>query len=201
MSTYAQITSRIADDLNRSDLTSQIAQQVLLAITAYEHERFWFNETSTTLTATVGQAYVSYPSDLLRVDHLYITISNRNIELIPKDINTIIEFRPTTNGRPRSYALYQNRIEFDRPPNSAYSHPLYYVKQLTTLSADSDTNGWTTEGEDLIVARAEKILYATVLKDQEKATIAQSLERQALTALRERSIGKVGLGYAKAHYL
>jgi hypothetical protein len=68
MSTYTQLQSRIADDINRTDLTSQIQQCILLAIQHYKNERFWFNETSATLTTTVSSAQVGAPSDILRID-------------------------------------------------------------------------------------------------------------------------------------
>lgn len=201
MSTYAQLQSRIADDINRTDLTSQIQQQILLAIERYKSERFWFNETTTTLTGTVSQAYISAPSDIIRIDDLYITISSRNIRMKPFDLNDVIEFRATTNGRPLSYCYYQNRFELDRPCDSAYSFPLYYVKALTALSAAGDTNGWTTDGEDLIVFRAEKMLYANVIKSTEKAQVAGAMEKDALTAMRELAKPRTTTGYIKAHYL
>lgn len=201
MSTYTQLQSRIADDLNRTDLTSQIQQNILLAIEAYKNERFWFNETSTTLTASTSSAQVAAPSDILRIDRLYITISSKNIELLQKDLNQVVEFRPTTNGRPRAFAYYGNQFELDRKCDQAYSLPLYYVKQLTALSAGSDTNGWTTDGEDLIVFRAEKMLYANVIKDQEKAIVAAASEHEALTALRSLGRARTTTGFTKAYYL
>lgn len=201
MSTYTQLQSRIADDLNRTDLTSQIQQQILLAIQHYKQERTWFNETSTTLTATVGQGYITAPSDILIIDHLYITISSRNIELEQVSLNDVIEYRPTSNARPRCFAYHQNRFELDALSDSAYSLPLYYVKELTALSAGSDTNGWTTDGEDLIVFRAEKMLYANVIKDFEKAQAAALLEKDALTMLRGMRNARTSRGYTAAHYL
>lgn len=201
MSTYTQLQARIADDLNRTDLTTQIQQQILLAVDKYKNERTWFNETSATLASVVGQTYVAAPSDFLMADHLYITISGRNIEIWPAGLDEIIEFRPSTNNRPRKYCFYQNRFELDVPCDAIYSMPLYYQKQLATLSAGSDTNGWTTDGEDLIVWHAEKILYATVIKDTEKANTAQQLENQALTDLRQLRNMRVSSGYTRAHYL
>lgn len=201
MSTYTQLQSRIADDINRADLTSQIQQCILLAIAHYKDERFWFNETTTTLTASVGSAQVAAPSDIVKVDRFYITISSKNIELFPKELNDVIEFRPTTNGRPRSFSYYGNQFELDRKADTAYSLPLYYIKELAALSAGSDTNGWTTDGEDLVVFHAEKFLYANVIKDSEKAALAERLEGQALTQLRSRARARTTTGYAKARYL
>jgi hypothetical protein len=200
-STYGDLQSRIADDLNRTDLTNQIKENILLAIMHYRSERFWFNETSTTLTATVSSAQVTAPTDILKIDRFYITISGKNIELIAQDMNRVIEYRPTTNGRPRSFTYYQNRFELDRKSDAAYALPLYYVKELSTLSSSSDTNGWTTDAEDLIVFHAEKMLYANVLKDMEKAQAASSLETAALTQLRSIGRARTTTGYTKAYYL
>lgn len=207
MSTYIQIRNRIADDVRAastaaaSDIASQIAQCVLLAIQHHKNERFWFNETTTTLTATVGQNFVTAPSDILLIDKWYLTISGRNIEMVQRDLDYIVEYRPTTNGRPQSFCYYQNRFELDRPSDLTYSMPLYYVKELTALSADSDTNGWTTDGEDLIVFHAEKKLYANVIKDLAKATAAQAQETAALTQLRGRRNARTTTGYTRPCYL
>lgn len=207
MSTYVQVRNRIADDVRAattaatSDIASQIAQCVLLAIQHYKNERLWFNETTTTLTATSSQSYVDAPSDILVIDNLYLTVSGRNIRLIPQDLDSIIAYRPSSNGRPRAYCYYQNRFELDRPSDSAYSMPIYYVKELAALSADADTNGWTTDGEDLIVYHAEKKLYANVIKDLVAAASAQAQERDALTALRARRNDRVMTGYTRPVYL
>lgn len=201
MSTYVQLQSRIADDLGRSDLTTQIKQSILLAIQNYKHERFWFNETSTSLTAVVSSAQITAPTGILAIDHLYITISGVNNELQQKDLNDIIEYRPATNGRPLAYAYYGNQFELDRKADTAYALPLYFLKELTELSADGDTNGWTTDGEDLVVFHAEKKLYANVIKDIEKSATAQAQEAIALTQLRARRQGRVATGYTKAVYL
>lgn len=201
MSTYSALQNRIADDINRSDLTSQIQQNILLAIQHYKNERFWFNEDNATALATVGSAQVAAPSDILRIDKLYIVISGKNVELIPKDLNTILEFRPTTNGRPRAFCYYRNQFELDRQADQAYTLNLYYLKELTALSGNTDTNGWTTDGEDLIVFHAEKKLYANVIKDAAKAAIAEQQEIDALTAMRTMARARTSTGYTKAHYL
>jgi len=200
-STYGVLQSRIADDLNRTDLTTQIPQNILLAIEHYKNEATWFNETSQTLTATVGQAYVNPPTDLLAIEDLYITISGIDIRLVPQERNDVIEFRPTSNGRPLAYCFYQGRFELDRKPDTAYSLPLYYRAQLLALSGTSDANIWTTDCEDLIVFHAEKMLYANVVKDFEKATAAGAQEAAALTRLRSLNISRTMTGYTKPVYL
>ncbi len=201
MSTYAVIKARIADDLNRSDLTSQIATQVLAAIRFYRSQRLPFTEYNDTLTGVASQNYLTAPTDLIVLDKLYITSGSSNTEMERMDINDIVEQRSTSNGTPYAFAYYRNRIELDCPCSTTSSFPIYYIKELTELSADGSTNGWTTDGEELIVNRAEKILYATIIKDETRAKIAQELETQALTALRELVTSRVASGYTKAYYL
>lgn len=197
MSTYSALQSRIADDLDRTDLSSQIQQQIKQAIRHYKGHRFGFNETSTTLTATVSQNYVTAPTNLVAVDGLYLTRGSYNELLTPRPLNDIIEGRRTSNATPTSYALYAGKFELDCPSVSAYSMPLYYVYELTELSANSDTNGWTEDGEDLIVFHAEKILYARIIKDAKKASECAQLERDAYTSLRAMHNRKVSIGQAK----
>lgn len=201
MSTFAAVKARIADDLNRSDLTSQISQHVLLAIQHFKSERTWFNETTTSLTGTIGQSYITAPSDILTIDMLYVTVSGRNIEMLQKDLNEVIEFRPVSNGVPRAFCFYQNRFELDIPCAAAYTFPLYYLKELAALSGNLDENGWISDAEDLIVFRAEKMLYAAVIKDMEKAKLMQGLETDALRHLRSMGSDRTMNGYAKAYYL
>jgi hypothetical protein len=72
---------------------------------------------------------------------------------------------------------------------------------LTALISGTDTNGWTTDAEDLIVFHAEKKLYANVIKDQAKAATAAAQETAALTALRTLARARTTTGYTKAYYL
>src|SRR5436190_1815054 len=82
----------------------------------------------------------SAPTDILSIERFYITISGKNIELMSRDLNTVIEFRPTTRGRPRAFCYYGDRFELDRLPDTNYSMPLYYVQQLAPLAT---VNGWS----------------------------------------------------------
>jgi len=200
VSTYSALQSRSADYLDRTDLSSQIQQQIKQAIRHYRGHRLAFNETRSTLTATTSQEYVSPPSDLIAIDRLYITRSSYNELLIPLPVNEIIEGRRTSNATPTAYCLYGDRIELDCPASTTFSMPIYYLKELTELSANSDTNGWTTEGEDLIVFRAEKILYARVVKYSKRAGECGILEREAYNSLRLASNRRVSQGQAVPCY-
>lgn len=202
MSTYLQVQNRIADELNRTDLSSQIQSAVKRAINRYERRRWWFNETSSDLAATIGQAYIALPSDYLMEGRLWLTLSGRDIPMVPKDLDYIVSYRPSSNSRPQAWCIYQNRIELDAKPDTAYAMPFRYIKQLTTLSADGDTSAWTTECEDLIVWSAMRDISATVIHaTANDIAILAAQERDVLRSLLALNSQRIMTGNTKPVYL
>lgn len=197
MSTYTQTQSRIADDLNRTDLTNQIQQQIKLAIRHYEKKPFWFNEARTTLTASNSASFLTVPADFSTDVFLGIKVGGYTTPMERKPLIDIVEYRPTSGSQPGAYCYYGDRFELDHEVNQQYEFPLWYIKKLTELSSGSDENEWLISGEDLIVYRAEKMLYASVLKDKQSAATCAGLEREALTAMLGFRDQKIGTGSAK----
>jgi len=83
--------------------------------------------------------------------------------------------RPT--GIPTHYCYYNDRFELAATPDSAWACPLYYLKQLPELSADTDTNAWTTFGENLIAHSAAMDLLIGILRGPDA-----DIQRHALGA-------------------
>lgn len=204
MSTLSQMRSRIADDLDRSDLSTQIDKAINRAIEYHEKERFWFNETSGTLTTVANQESYSssdaaFIANILDVDLVRITFATTDKEeLDRKDFNYIQELNNgNSTGRPTYWAWYQNKIYLSIIPNAAWTITVFYQKKYssTQLSGDSDTNDFTSYAEDLIEARARAWLYARVIKDVDQAQIAKTEEAEALAALREKTRKIIGTNY------
>lgn len=197
MSTFTQVQARIADDINRTDLTSQIQQQIKLAIKHYRTFPFWFNETRSTLTASNSASFLTVPSDFLDTVELGIKVGGYTTEMVSKPLVDIVQYRPTSGGQPTAYCYFGDRLELDREVNQQYEFPLWYIKELTELSAGGDENEWLKSGEDLIVYRAEKMLYSRVLKKSVEAQECAALEREAKVALLRFRDQKIGTGHAK----
>jgi hypothetical protein len=167
---FGSMGARIADELIRSDLSSQINLEILSAIQHYERQRFWFNETRQNLTAVSGTATISPPSDLLEVIRLDIlTTQNHPIEVIKESWRQFEAIggadTALTSGFPTRYAFFGNQFWLFPIPDSAYTLPLSYVKQMATLSLSGDTNAWMTDGEQLIRARARQAVKINYLGD------------------------------------
>jgi hypothetical protein len=197
MSTYGDLQDRIADDLNRTDLSDQIRDQIKLAIIHYGTFPFWFNEGRTTLTGSSSTSFLTVPSDYLDVVELYINVGNYPVKMEQKPLDFIVGYRGTNESQPGAYCYFGDRFELDCKVNQQYTFPLWYIKELATLSATTDSSLWTYQAEDLVVFRAEKMLYSRVLKDKAEAASCAALEREARTSRLRFRDQKIGTGSAK----
>ena len=190
MSTFLQMQQRIADDINRTDLTTQIKKAVNRAIEFYaKTARFWFNEKTATFATVASQfnygSADGIPTDMREIDYVKIALSStNNVPLIPRTYDYV----QTANvgnltGTPADYAYYKENFWLYPVPAAVYTITVSYAKSYAELILDADTNDFTEEAEDLIEARAEWWLYKRVIKDYDAATIAKSEEQEALIAL------------------
>src|SRR5262245_11677501 len=90
MATLADLAARIADDLDRSDLASQIGAAIRDAVDHYESERFIFNEaigTTATLSSSVASIpLASLPVTFSRIDRIRIDDGGADlVDLVPRD--------------------------------------------------------------------------------------------------------------------
>lgn len=202
MATYLETQQRIADEINRDDLTSNIRQEILSAIEYYKQRRFWWNETTATTTTVASTNYVSLPSDFVDLDIIQITVGSNTTVLDQVLYSDIVKWDINgQTGQPTSYALYQDRVRLYPTPNSTYTITFHYVKALTALSADADTNAWLTDGEELIRLHAKKLLYANKIRNAKAAQDMAALEELTLLRLESRNQRRVTTGRLKASYL
>jgi hypothetical protein len=201
MSTLLEMRSRIADDLDRTDLSTQIDKAINRAITFYLKENFWFKETSSSFSLVVNQEeYIKgsggVPSDIGAIDIMELQYSGNKyvlVEITPFEL----EARQTLDavGTPDQFAQYQDRIKFYPIPNQASMTCLIkYTKSYSTLVNDSDTNDWLVYCEDLIEARARGWINRRILKDYEAANADKQEENDALSGIRKVNQQKTGNG-------
>lgn len=202
MATYIETQQRIADEISRDDLTTNIRQEILSAIEYYKQRRFWWNETTGTTTTVASTNYVSLPSDFVDLDILQITVGSNTTLLKQETYEAIVDWDINgQTGQPTSFALYQDRVRLYPTPNDAYTLTFHYVKALTALSDDADSNAWLTEGEELIRLHAKKMLYANKIRNAKAAQDMAALEELVLLRLESRNQRRVATGRLKASYL
>ena len=182
--TFKNIKDRIADELNRGDLTSQISKAVISAMEHYERERWWFEETISTAVSTVAaQNYVTDAviSSLATVDLVQITVGSAKYRLDKIEYDEwALQQTSTTSGQPTEYTYYQDRLYLYPTPGSIYVLTISGVQRLATLSGDSDSNGFTNYCEELIRQRAKADIRCNVILDQSAIAEAVSMGASGL---------------------
>lgn len=205
MSTLATMRARIANDINRTDLNTQIDLGINRAILYYQKSvRFWFNETTSTFATVASQE--SYgtadglPSDIQEIDIAKITLASSNIPELIRRTYKYIQDKNIGNfvAPPSDYAFYTEKIWLYPIPDSIYTITLSYLKSYATLSNDGDSNDFTDNAEDLIEARARAWIYRRLLMNYDAAREAESEERDALLALRTLTTRLSHSGYVRS---
>ena len=203
MTTRSDIESQIADDLARSDLTSQITAAVNTAIRSYRFERLGFNEaykvTATLSTSADVIALSALPVRFRKFDRIrLVRTAGDYLDLYHRDYDWIMSRQDVrVTCQPAEYTVYNSTLHFDSMADQDYTLLLDGIKELGNASASyssGDTSAWFNDAAELIRHRAKRELYANVLKDMELAAAAAASEREALRIIKaemgeERSTG------------
>ena len=195
MTTYGNMQDRIADELDRTDLTSQIQKAIQTAIDAYEKRRFWFNESRALTFNTVANQEFYGSSDatdlpnLIFIDTVKLSLTaTEKVELdrVPyEELEHESDNLTADGGQPTCYAWYASQMRLYPIPDAAYAVRVSGVFALSDLSATADTNAWMTDAEVLIRSRAKREIYTHLLRDLEGAGIMAQAEMSALKELIE----------------
>lgn len=177
MSDYGTMQSRIATEVLRDDINSEIQDAIQTAIDVYQSQPLWFLQGySTTITTTASTRTVDLPTDLSDLE--YITNvkmrvgSSTDYDLENYEFSTLEKLNNGDDfyGIPVFYSVYQGLMYLYPIPDSGnYTLLISYYKRLSTLSGTSDTNAWMTDGERLIRYKAKAMLYHDVLMDERRA--------------------------------
>lgn len=196
MTTFVVLKNRIADDVRSvstaasSDISTQIAAEVLSAVAFYAREPFYFNTKTNTFSTVANQEYYSSSdlADIATLVHIYtMTVTQNSVKMPVKSLSfEAIDDAQTgqVKARPTYYSYFKQNIRLYPIPDAVYTMTMAYVYKLTALSADGDSNAWTTDAEELIRARASRRLYENVVRNVERATIAAAQEQEALRVLK-----------------
>lgn len=175
MTTLAIMKARIADELgDRHDIDSQIAYAINDAITAYQDERWWFNETrALTFTTVAEQDFYSATDSanigtIQKIDYvmLYVGNSTYRLEYKPPFEIEALSLNGSYVGTPWGYTWYGAQIRLYPNPVDAYVVRIGCSIIIPAPENDAETgNHWMTSAERLIRSRAKLELALHVLKD------------------------------------
>jgi hypothetical protein len=203
MATFSELKAEVAADLARSvqytndaAFTSQVENAVLDAIEYHAADNFWFNQTRSATFPTVASTSEYTVSSVLTGTSTdgttiadFITIyyvqfaqsatSKYMLDLVaPDEMEDLLE--SATEGQPTCYAYYDQQFRLYPVPDDVYTVRVAGHFRMAPLSADDDTNAWTTTARNLIRATARKFLYGRVVQDIAKAQVAMADEHLEL---------------------
>lgn len=193
MATLGQLKSRIASELNRTDLTSAIANEIPRVIERYASRRFWFLEGVRTSSTTAGSSTSTGSSGPRTIDRLLITIGSGKSELCPRSLAEITELVGfnASQGQPTDYAYTDNTLTFYPTPDATYTLTAIGIFPEAAFADDSSSNAWTTEAEDLICYDVTERLARTKLRNVALADQARGLRDEALRELRAETARRI----------
>lgn len=205
--TLQAMKARIADELARTDLGSNISLAISDAIAFYQPKRMYFNETGpdgSTFNTVAGQTTYTSADDpdipyFYDVDDVFITVANNNyvIRRIDPSQWRILQI-PTFVGQPYQYMFLNQTISFLPKPDRAYQIQVVGHYKLAAPASDTEANNhWMTDAERLIRSCAKRLLYQEVILDAEGASAAMAAENEAFDALKSTSQTMVRTGRIK----
>lgn len=189
MSTFGDMQTRIANELKRTDLTSEIKLAINDAINDYDGNRFWFNEERDTTAFTTVQGQEFYTTadapiiaTMRHIDVLTVFVFNSRwvMHFRTPQYMEFQSVNPNWNAIPEDWSYYNETIRLYPIPNGAY--PVYISGTIQVsphpLTDDADTNVWTNEAEQLIRYCAKRKLFTDLIRDPAQAAVNQGLETQ-----------------------
>lgn len=164
LGTYAELQAHIADDLNRTDLTTQIRDFIVMA-EAELSDRLRCREMDVraTLTITDGEAAIPPTLQSVRAMRLADTPYSR---IEPEGLEALESRNPTGPGPIQTYALTADNFVF-WPPLSG-SARVTYRRNVPALTNSATSNWLLAKYPQLYVHGALWYAYA-FLKDEQRA--------------------------------
>lgn len=205
--TLGYMTDKIADELARSDLSSQIQDKITEAIAAYQNDRFMFSETrDITFSTSVGQEFygdvtspvaVAGMSTLLAFDYIILYIGSIPWP-IARRTDTVIEVlnqNGLMRGQPWNWSYFNEQLRLGPVPDTTYQMRIAAQQNVTPpATLDEVGNPWMTFAERLIRCRAEAELFSHVIRDYDQADKFFALAQEAFDSLKGQTNRLTGRG-------
>lgn len=176
--TLADMRARVATELARADLTTQISAAIIDAIGHYQKERFRFNEAipdnPKSFTTVAGRSvYTSADlADIATVQHLdylLMQVGTTLFQLKREDPVVLRMYNQTATmvGQPGWFAYEGDEIIISAVPDQAYQILVggYFVAPAPATDTEAN-NVWMNDAERLIRSRAKYEIACHVTRNQ-----------------------------------
>lgn len=186
--TFADLKTKVADYIKRTDLTSVVPTFIQIAQRKIERQ-YNFKYMEVRATTASSEAYLTLPARFKELIWFKVKDGNLYYDLnhtAPAHALSLYPDIVSNTGIPAYVATMTNQNEFlIRPtPDKSYTFDIYYYNYLAELSADGDTNWLTNNAWELLLygAMIEAELY--MHNDERVATWATLLSDAAAQLLK-----------------
>ena len=141
LANYSDLKTSIANWLNRSDLTSEIAEDFIVLTEADFNSKLRIRKMNTSTSITIDSETESMPTDFLQVRDFFITEGGTKYALkyiTPAQMDQIRG--SSTTGMPSAYTILGDNFRFAPKPSSAYTATLNYFAKFSALSDTNTSN-------------------------------------------------------------
>ena len=173
LSTYSELKTAIANWLNRSDLTTEIASDFIVLTEADFNSKLRIRKMIKTTSITIDSETESMPSDFLQVRDFFITQGGTKFPLkyiTPAQTDEIKG--SSTTGMPSTYTILGDNFRFAPTPASSYTGTLNYYAKFEALS-DSNTSNFILASHPAIYLYGSLYHAANFLGGVEPARLQQ----------------------------
>ena len=141
LANYSDLKTSIANWLNRSDLTSEIANDFIVLTEADFNSKLRIRKMNTSTSITIDSETESMPSDFLQVRDFFITEGGTKYALkyiTPAQMDQIKG--GSTSGMPSTYTILGDSFRFAPTPSGSYTGTLNYYAKFPALSDTNTSN-------------------------------------------------------------
>ncbi len=141
LTNYSTLKTSIANWLNRSDLTSEIADDFIKLTEADFNSKLRVRKMITQTSFTIDSETEVLPTGFLQVRDIYILNGNTKCPLRYMTPSQMDQIKGTsTTGLPSSYTILGDTFRFSPKPDSSYTAYINYYKSFDALSDTTTTN-------------------------------------------------------------
>ena len=141
LNTYTTLKASIANWLNRSDLTSEIADDFIKLTEADFNSKLRIRKMVAQTSFTIDSETEALPTGFLQVRDIYILNGNTKVPLTyttPSQMDSTVG--TSTTGLPNSFTILGDTFRFSPKPDASYTAFINYYKSFDALSDTTTTN-------------------------------------------------------------
>ena len=141
LTSYSTLKTAVANWLNRSDLTDEIADDFIILTEADLNSKLRIRKMITQSSITIDSETESLPTGFLQVRNFYILSGGTKHSLRYVSPSHMDQLRGTsTSGTPEVYTILGDTFRFSPKPDSSYTGYINYYKKFDALSVTNTSN-------------------------------------------------------------